>query len=133
MQNKKPHVIVCEDDPELNIFIRCAFKLDGFETHQALSSTECIEKINELKDEENLAVVVNGRVAADRSAQLILKVRMMMIKNLKILVIADRSMSEEKVRIMDYGADEFTVIPISVESIVNKINSILLAEAISSK
>ena len=34
MQNKTPHVIVCDDDAELNSFIRNFFKLDGYETHQ---------------------------------------------------------------------------------------------------
>lgn len=78
---------------------------------------ECIKKINELKDEEMLTIVVNGRTAADRSAELILKVRMLEMKNvsIKILVIADKILSEQKVRIMDYGADELTVKPLSVE------------------
>jgi len=40
MQNKTPHVIVCDDDVELNSFIRSHFKLDGYETHQALSAKE---------------------------------------------------------------------------------------------
>ena len=64
-----------------------------------------------------LTIVVNGRTAADRSAELILKVRMLEMKNvsIKILVIADKILSEQKVRIMDYGADELTVKPLSVE------------------
>jgi len=36
MQNNTPHVIVCDDDTELNSFIRNYFKLDGYETHQVL-------------------------------------------------------------------------------------------------
>ena len=51
MQNKTPHVIVCDDDAaELNLFIRNFFKLDGYETHQALSAQECIDKIAKLGD-----------------------------------------------------------------------------------
>ena len=38
MHIKKPHAIVCEDDLELNMIIRCVFKLDGFESYQATSS-----------------------------------------------------------------------------------------------
>jgi DNA-binding response OmpR family regulator len=48
MQNKTPHVIVCDDDAELNSFMRNHFKLDGYETHQALSAKECIDKLEEL-------------------------------------------------------------------------------------
>jgi len=43
--------------------------------------------------------------------------------------LADRSLSEDKTRIMDYGADEFTVKPISMESLINKVNLQLLEAA----
>ncbi len=112
--------------------IQCAFKLDGFETYQTSSASECIEKLNELKDEDTLAVVVSGKIAADRSAELIIKAKMTNQK-IRLLVVADKSLSEEKVRIMDYGADDFAIKPLSVESIVNKVNSLLLAEAIATK
>jgi DNA-binding response OmpR family regulator len=106
--------------------------LDGFETYQTSSALECIEKLNELKDEDTLAVVVSGKIAADRSAELIIKAKMTNQK-IRLLVVADKSLSEEKVRIMDYGADDFALKPLSVESIVNKVNSLLLAEAIATK
>jgi DNA-binding response OmpR family regulator len=35
-------------------------------------------------------------------------------KNVKVFVLADRNLSEEKARIMDYGADEFAVKPLSI-------------------
>jgi DNA-binding response OmpR family regulator len=54
-------------------------------------------------------------------------------QKIRLLVVADKSLSEEKVRIMDYGADDFALKPLSVESIVNKVNSLLLAEAIATK
>jgi len=50
-------------------------------------------------------------------------------KNVKVFVLADRNLSEAKTRIMDYGADEFTVKPISMESIINKVNLQLLETA----
>jgi DNA-binding response OmpR family regulator len=73
MQNKIPHVIVCDDDPELNSFMRNFFKLDGYETHQALSAQECIDKLAELGDIID-AITVDGKIAADRSAMLILNI-----------------------------------------------------------
>jgi DNA-binding response OmpR family regulator len=67
MRNKTPNVIVCDNDPELNSFIRNFFKLDGYETHQALSAKECIDKLGELGDTID-AITVNGKIASDRSA-----------------------------------------------------------------
>ena len=127
MQGKTPHVIVCDDDAELNLFIRNFFKLDGYETHQALSARECIDKLAELGDTID-AIIVNGKIASDRSAMLILNVKRMN-KNVKVFVLADRNLSEEKTRIMDYGADEFAVKPLSMESLINKVNLTLLEAA----
>lgn len=59
---------------------------------------------------------------------LILNVRRMN-KNVKVFVLADRGLSEDKTRIMDYGADEFTVKPLSMESLINKVNLQLLEDA----
>ena len=127
MQNKTPHVIVCDDDAELNSFIRNHFKLDGYETHQALSAQECIDKLAELGDRID-AITVNGKIASDRSAMLILNVKRTN-KNVKIFVLADRGLSEDKIRIMDYGADDFAVKPMSLESLINKVNIKLLEAA----
>ena len=126
-KNKIPHVIVCDDDAELNSFIRNFFKLDGYETHQALSAQECSDKLTELADTIDV-IIVNGKIASDRSAMLIVKVKRTN-KKVKIFVLADRGLSEEKTRIMDYGADEFAVKPLSMESLINKIHANLLEHA----
>ena len=130
MQNKIPHVIVCDDDVELNSFIRSHFKLDGYETHQALSAKECLDKLAELGDIVDV-ITVNGTIASDRSIMFILNVKSTN-RNVKVFVLADRGLSENKTRIMDYGADEFAVKPLSMESLINKVNMKLLEEAAKS-
>src|SRR5918994_5870185 len=127
MQNKTPHVIVCDDDAELNSFMRNHFKLDGYETHQALSAQQCIDKLAEMGDTIDV-ITVDGKIASDRSVMLILNVKRMN-KNVKVFVLADRGLSENKTRIMDYGADEFAVKPLSMESLINKVNIKLLEGA----
>ena len=124
MQDKSLHVIVCDADPELNSFIRSHFKLDGYETHKALSAKECIDKLAELGDIID-AIVVNGKIASDRGIMLILNAKRIN-KNVKIFVLADKGLSEDKTRIMDYGADEFALKPLSMESLINKVNLKLL-------
>jgi DNA-binding response OmpR family regulator len=127
MQNMNPHVIVCDEDVELNSFIRNHFKLDGYETHQALSAKECIDKLAELGNTID-AITVNGKIASDRSAMFIINAKRTN-KNVKIFVLADRGLSADKIRIMDYGADEFAVKPLSMESLINKVNMHLLEAA----
>jgi DNA-binding response OmpR family regulator len=127
LHNKTPHVIVCDDDAELNSFIRNHFKLDGYETHQALSAKECIDKLAELGDIIH-AITVNGKIASDRSAMLILNAKRLN-KNVKVYVLANKGLSEAKTRIMDYGADDFAVKPMSMESLINKVNMKLLEKS----
>jgi DNA-binding response OmpR family regulator len=127
MQNKTPHVIVCDDDADLNLFMRNHFKLDGYETHQALSAQECIDKLAELGDTVDV-ITVNGTIASDRSIMLILNAKRLN-NNVKVFVLADKGLSEAKTRIMDYGADEFAVKPLSMESMINKVNMKLLEAA----
>jgi DNA-binding response OmpR family regulator len=50
-------------------------------------------------------------------------------KNVKVFVLADKGLSENKVRIMDHGADEFALKPLSMESLINKVNLKLLEAA----
>jgi DNA-binding response OmpR family regulator len=47
----------------------------------------------------------------------------------KVFVLSDRGLSDNKTRIMDYGADEFVVKPLSMESLINKVNIKLLEVA----
>ena len=107
--------------------MRNHFKLDGYITHQALSAQECIDKLAELGDTIDV-ITVNGKIASDRSTVLILNVKRMN-KNVKVFVLADKGLSEDKIRIMDYGADEFAIKPLSMESLINKVNSKLLEVA----
>lgn len=129
-KNNTPHIIVCDDFPDLNAYIRSAFMLNGYETHQALSAAECIDKLKELNGVVD-AILVNGKIAADRSVMLIQNIMKMHLK-VKIFVLADKTLSEEKTRIMDYGADAFALKPISVETMINKVNSMLLESAMVS-
>jgi len=127
MKDKVLHVIVCDDDPELNSYIRSNFKLEGYETHQALSAQECIDKLAEIGEIVDV-IIVDGKIAADRSAMLILNVRRIN-RNVKVFVLADRNLSEEKTRVMDYGADEFAIKPLHMDSLIAKVNLILLEAA----
>jgi DNA-binding response OmpR family regulator len=61
---------------------------------------------------------VDGKIAADRATMLIIKVKRVN-SNIKIIVLAEDE--TDKTRVLEYGADEFTVKPVSAESIVDKV------------
>ncbi len=61
---------------------------------------------------------VDGKIAADSGAVLIIN------SNIKIVVLAEEQ--TDKTRVLDYGAEEFISKPISAESIIDKVNTLLL-------
>jgi DNA-binding response OmpR family regulator len=68
-------------------------------------------------------LLLNGRIAADRGAMVIVKAKRIS-PDIKILAIADDE--NEKTRVLDYGADGFATKPISIETIVHKISALLV-------
>ena len=66
---------------------------------------------------------MDGKIAADRSAILIIKVKRIN-SNIRILALAEDE--NDKTRVLDYGADEFATKPISAETIVDKVSGMLL-------
>ena len=63
-------------------------------------------------------VFVDGKIAADRAAILIIKVKRIN-SNIRIMALAEDE--NDKTRVLDYGADEFAAKPISAETIVDKV------------
>src|SRR5712691_3138169 len=96
--------------------------LKGYEVYKAYSVEECLNKVNELDSKVDI-VFVDGKIAADRSAMLIIKVKRIN-SNIKIMVLAEDE--TDKTRVLEYGANEFAAKPISAETIVDKVYSVLL-------
>ena len=62
-------------------------------------------------------LVVSAKIALDRNAMLIVSIKRLDM-NIKILAIGDES--NDKTRIIDYGADEFALKPMSPENVADK-------------
>jgi DNA-binding response OmpR family regulator len=80
-----------------------------------------LNKANELDGKVDI-IFVNGKIAANRGAMLIIKVKRIN-SNIKIMVLAEDE--TDKTRVLEYGADEFATKPISAESVVDKVYSML--------
>ena len=80
-----------------------------------------MNKVNELGGKLDI-VFVDGKIAADRAAILIIKVKRVN-SNIKIMVLAEDE--TDKTRVLEYGAEEFATKPISAESVVDKVYNML--------
>ena len=72
-------------------------------------------------------VIIGGKIGCDRYMMLIVNIKKINM-NTKILVIADEDSG--KTRILGYGADEFTLKPMSPENVADKVLMLLSREAV---
>lgn len=124
----KPRVMIAIEDKDAMANIAGLLWFKGYEVYKSNSVEDCLSKINELKDRNMHVVIVSQQVALDSRAMLIVKVKKSNIDT-KVLVIADED--NEKTKILDYGADEFTLKPISPENVADKLFMLLTREVVS--
>ena len=120
-----PNVIIAEEDLHVLTLMMGTSKMDGYLPHKAATAEECIAKTKELGDRLD-AIVIDGRLASDRGKMLIVNIRNI-TRKAKIFVLAERYEEEHKTRVLDYGADEFTVKPLGIDTLVKKVSMLLVA------
>ena len=113
--------IVVDDDRDVNLVLSATLKLKRFDVHKVYDADNCLNKLNELERKVDV-VFVNGKIAADRGAMLIVKIKRIN-SDIKICVVAEDE--SDKTRVLDYGADEFMTKPIGIETIVYKMMMLL--------
>jgi DNA-binding response OmpR family regulator len=120
-------MIVLEDNDSITMLAALLW-LKGYEVHKASTAEECLSKISELGSQKVHILVMSQKTALEERGMLIVKVKRSNIDT-KVLVIADED--TEKTKILDYGADEFTLKPISPENVADKLFMLLTRDAVS--
>ncbi len=121
LSKQKIRILIANDNNDVNILIAATLVLKGYEVYKTYSANECISKLDEFEGKVNV-LLLDGGIAADRGAMVIVKAKRIN-PDIKILAVADDE--SEKTRVLDYGADGFTTKPISVETIVDKVSTLL--------
>ena len=124
MTIQTPKIIIVEDDTEINSLITAISRLSGYATYMAFSAVKCLEQIEEMHNQVDV-VYINGIIAADEGAMLISKIKQIDL-NIKILVVANDDSARNI--ILEYGADDFLIKPVSAETIFGKISMLLLVK-----
>ena len=110
-------ILIVTDDIDINIVLSGTFALNGFKCFKCSSAEEALRTLDEHIDEID-SMLIDGRIAADRATMIIVKSKTKK-PVLKIVVVA--SSYNAKTRVLDYGADEFVLKPISAEALTNKV------------
>lgn len=101
----------------MNTVLSGVFALNGFKCLKCTSAEEVLKTFDDYIDDVD-SMLINGKIAADRGAMIIVKIKSKK-SSVKIVVVSNNDSA--KTRVLDYGADDFILKPISAESLTNRV------------
>ena len=120
-----PLVLIVDEDKIVVYYLYGLFKLSGYEVNMAFIAHECIWLL-EKSDPSNIdAALVDGKIAEDKGAMVVSRIKQFN-KDTKILVVANND--NPRNIILEYGADDFVIKPVSGETLLSKINMLIQAK-----
>jgi DNA-binding response OmpR family regulator len=123
----KPRVFTVLENEDANLVLADTLWEKGFEPFKFTNGTECLVQFNEMEGKVD-TIVVSGIIAADINLMLIDNIKKIN-RNTKVFVIADEDLDRKK--ILDYGANEFTLKPMSPENVIDKLLILLSRETVT--
>jgi len=127
MEVQKPTLVLALENEDSSSTMAGILWFKGCNAYKAKSATDCLAQIKKL-DLKVDAVIITSEIALDRTAMLIMNIKKMNL-NIKILVIGDEN--TDKTMILDYGADEFTLKPLSPENTADKVLMLLVRDKVA--
>ena len=113
MSRQSPIALVVDDDVQIRRFLRAGFELEDFVVHDAATGAEGV-RIATLKVVD--MIIVDLGLPDMDGAELVQRVRSW--STVPIIVLSVRSSEEEKVRLLELGADDYVVKPFGMAELL---------------
>ncbi|HSA75317.1 MAG TPA: response regulator [Candidatus Nitrosocosmicus sp.] len=110
-------ILIVTEDIDLNIVLGGVFSLNGFKCFKCTSAEEALETLDKNINAVD-SMLIDGKIAADRGAMIIVRSK---TKNPSIKIIVVANSDNAKTRVIDYGADDFMLKPVSAEVLTNRV------------
>ena len=120
-----PLVLIVDEDKIVVNYLYALFKLSGYEVNMAYSANECLRFLEQSNPSPIDAALVDGKIAEDKGAMVVSRIKQHN-NNTKILVVANND--NPRNIILEYGADDFVIKPVSGETLLSKINMLIQAK-----
>jgi CheY-like chemotaxis protein len=120
-----PLVLIVDEDKIVVNYLYALFELSGYEVNMAFNANECLEFLEQSSPDKIDAALVDGKIAEDRGAMVVSRIKQLNEK-IKILVVANND--NPRNIILEYGADDFVIKPVSGETLLSKINMLIQAK-----
>lgn len=110
-------ILIVTDDIDMNIVLSGVFALNGFKCFKCTSAEEALKTLDEHINAVD-SMLIDGKIAAERGAMLIVKSK---VKKPSVKIVVVASNDSAKTRVLDYGADDFMLKPVSAEVLTNRV------------
>jgi len=117
---EKSHILVVDDDPEVQKVVGKYLREDGYTIHQALNGEESIS----LLKEKDIDLILLDMVLPD-SDGLTLMTEYKKIKSTPIIVVSGKGDATDKVVGLEMGADDYLTKPFHLRELSARIKSVL--------
>lgn len=114
----KEHILVVEDDLDINNLIMKTLKKKEYQVTQAFSGSEASLQLSICEFDMILLDLMLPGITGE---ELVKKIRAM--KEVPILVISAKTSLEDKVNVLNLGADDYIIKPFESEEILARVNS----------
>lgn len=109
-------VLIIEDDKEIRTLVKSSLSIEGFEVITATSLGEASQLLQRQKPD----VIVLDLGLPDGDGEALVRAARIH-DNLPILIISARHQEEQKVRLLDAGADDFLTKPFNISELLARI------------
>lgn len=114
----KRSILVVEDDVDINNLIKMSLEKSGYEVIQAFSGSEAALRL----DIDNFSMILlDLMLPGVIGEELVKSVRLKL--DIPIIVISAKSSLEDKVNLLNMGADDYITKPFQCEELIARVNS----------
>lgn len=123
--SNKPHILVVEDEQHLAIGIKYNLEAEGYRVTTAGDGPAALAVMDEQSNDVNLVVLdlmlpgMSGYAVCER-------IRSQRL-DLPILILSARTLSEDRTRGFDVGADQYMMKPFDLDELISRVKNLLIA------
>ena len=118
--NNAPVVLVVDDEAQIRRFLRAGLELDGYQVHEVGSGEEALRAAT-LRPVD---LVILDLAMPDLEGSEVLE-RLRSWSNVPVIVLSVRSSEDEKVRLLELGADDYVVKPFGMAELLARAKAAL--------
>jgi two-component system, OmpR family, KDP operon response regulator KdpE len=124
MTKHRPVVLVVDDEVQIRRFLRAGFEIENFDVSEAATATDALQTAT-LKSVD--LVILDLALPDMDGAEIVERLRSW--STVPIIVLSVRSSEDEKVRLLELGADDYVVKPFGMAELLARARAALRRQA----